>query len=94
MLDRIERIARVKGVDSSVGRSFERKEGYNENKKKQSFEKKLTQEMNKENDSADEAGLNVPKAYRLDISSRPTQSLFYKELADIIGIEEKINIKT
>ena len=54
----------------------------------------MTQEMNKENDSADEAGLNVPKAYRLDISSRPTQSLFYKELADIIGLEGKINLKT
>ena len=33
MLERIERVARVKGVDSGINRSFERKEGYNDDKK-------------------------------------------------------------
>lgn len=95
MLDRIERIARVKGVDSGVGRSFERKEGYNENKKdKRSFDKTLTKEMDKDVPSADKAGLNAMNAYSLDISSRPTQSLFYRDLVDIIGLEGKINIKS
>ena len=66
MLDRIERVARVKGVESAIDRSFERKEGYNESKKnKQSFEKALTKEMDKEVRPANEAGLGVPNAYRL-----------------------------
>ena len=38
MLDRIERVSRVKGVESAIDRGFERKEGYNDSKKnKQSF---------------------------------------------------------
>ncbi|MBE6084605.1 MAG: DUF2662 domain-containing protein [Selenomonas ruminantium] len=92
MLDRIERVARVKGVESAIDRSFERKEGYNESKKnKQSFEKALTKEMEKEVRPANEAGLGVPNAYRLELSARPTQSLFYREMVDISDIEGKIN---
>ncbi len=92
MLDRIERVARVKGVESAIDRSFERKEGYNESKKnKQSFAKALTKEMEKEVRPANEAGLGVPNAYRLELSARPTQSLFYREMVDISDIEGKIN---
>ena len=92
MLDRIERVARVKGVESAIDHSFERKEGYNESKKnKQSFEKALTKEMDKEVRPANEAGLGVPNAYRLELSARPTQSLFYREMVDISDIEGKIN---
>ena len=92
MLDRIERVARVKGVESAIDRSFERKEGYNESKKnKQSFEKALTKEMDKEVRPANEAGLGVPNAYRLELSACPTQSLFYREMVDISDIEGKIN---
>lgn len=92
MLDRIERVARVKGVESSIDRSFERKQGYNDAKKnKQSFENTLTQEMEKEVRPANEAGNGIPNAYRLELSSRPTQSLFYREMVDISDIEGKIN---
>ena len=92
MLDRIERVARVKGVESAIDRSFERKEGYNESKKnKQSFAKALTKEMEKEVRPANEAGIGVPNAYRLELSARPTQSLFYREMVDISDIEGKIN---
>ena len=93
MLERIERVARVKGVDSSINRSFERKEGYNDDKKnKQSFAHALTKEMEKDVRPANEAGLGVPNAYRLDLSTRPTQSLFYREYVDLSEVEGKINI--
>lgn len=92
MLDRIERVSRVKSVESSIDRGFERKEGYKDSKKnKQSFQKTLHREMDKEVRPANEAGIGVPNAYRLELSSRPTQSLFYREMIDIRDIEEKIN---
>ena len=72
---------------------FERKEGYNDDKKnKQSFAHALTKEMEKEVRPANEAGLGMPNAYRLDLSTRPTQSLFYREYVDLSGVEGKINV--
>lgn len=92
MLDRIERVSRVKGMESAIDRAFERKEGYNESKKnKQSFQKALAKEMDKEVRPANEAGIGVPNAYRLELSTRPTQSLFYREMVNISDIEGKIN---
>lgn len=93
MLDRIERVSRVKSLESSIDRGFERKEGYNDSKKnKQSFQKTLHREMDKEVRPANEAGIGVPNAYRLELSTRPTQSLFYREVVDLSDIENKINI--
>jgi len=92
MLERIERVSRVKGVESAIDRSFERKQGYNDAKQnKQSFENTLNKEMDKEVRPSNEAGIGVPKAYQLELSARPTQSLFYREMVDISGIEGKIN---
>ena len=93
MLNRIERVARVKGVDSSVNRSFERKEGYQDGKRdKQSFAHTLNKEMEKEVRPSNEAGLGMPNAYRLELSTWPTQSLFYRELVDLSGVEGKIDV--
>jgi hypothetical protein len=93
MLNRIERVARVKGIDSSVNRSFERKEGYHDAKKdKQSFAHALNQEKEKEVRPANEAGLGMPNAYRLELSTLPTQSLFYRELVDLSSVEGKIDV--
>ena len=93
MLNRIERVARVKGIDSSVNRSFERKEGYHDAKKdKQSFAHMLNQEKEKEVRPANEAGLGMPNAYRLELSTQPTQSLFYRELVDLSSVEGKIDV--
>ena len=90
MLERIERVARVKGIE---GRAFERKEGYNEDKKnKQSFKDVLSKEMDKEVRPGNEAGIGVPNAYRLELSTRPTQSLFYREMVDLRDIEDKLNV--
>ncbi len=92
MLDRIEPVVRVKAVESSVGRSFERKEGYDDGKKnKQSFKRVLSHEMDKEVRPANEAGIGMANAYRLELSSRPTQSLFYREMVDLSNIEGKFD---
>jgi hypothetical protein len=90
MLERIERVARIKGVE---GRAFERKEGYNEEKKnKQAFKNALSKEMDKEVRPANEAGIGMANAYRLELSSRPTQSLFYREMVDLSNIEGKFDV--
>jgi hypothetical protein len=48
--------------------------------------------MEKEVRPANEAGVGVPNAYRLELSTRPTQSLFYREYVDLSEVEGKINI--
>jgi hypothetical protein len=76
-----------------VNRSFERKEGYHDAKKdKQSFAHTLNQEKEKEVRPANEAGLGMPNAYRLELSTLPTQSLFYRELVDLSSVEGKIDV--
>lgn len=78
MVERIERIARVKGIEKEFARSFERKEGFNDGKRGQKkFADTLDRELAKEVRPANEAGKGVPNAYSLELSSYPTQSLFY-----------------
>ncbi len=84
MLERIERVTRVKGTELDIGRSFKRKEGYEDGKeKKQEFSKLLQKEMQKEVRPDNDGGPGVPKAYALTIDSQPTHSLYYNYLADI-----------
>ncbi len=84
MLERIERVTRVKGTELDIGRSFKRKEGYEDGKeKKQEFSKLLDKEMQKEVRPDNDGGPGVPKAYALTIDSQPTHSLYYNYLADI-----------
>ena len=75
MVERIEKVARIKGVDYDVERPFDRKEDYQDNKKKKEFAQALSQAMRK--DKAQES--SMPKPYRLELSTRPTQSLFYQD---------------
>ena len=89
MLERIERVARVKGVE---GRAFERKEGYEDNpKSKKQFAEILDHELEKEARPDNEAGPGVPNAYRLELRARPTQSLFYQNEVDLSKAEGKIH---
>ena len=84
MLERIERVTRVKGTELDIGRSFKRKEGYEDEKeKKQEFSKMLQKEMQKEVRPDNDGGPGVPKAYALTIDSKPTHSLYYNYLVDI-----------
>ena len=91
MLERIERVTRVKGIEMDVCRSFKRKEGYKEEKgKKQEFSSVLKREMNKETKPANDGGPGVPKAYALTLDSRPTHSLYYNHLVDLTKARELI----
>ena len=63
MVDRIERITRVKGINQGIDQFFNRKEGYADDKKKhQMFEQDLERELRKEPRPENEAGPDVPKA--------------------------------
>ena len=84
MLERIERVTRVKATELDIGRSFRRKEGFEDGKgKKQEFSKLLKQEMQKEVRPDNDGGPGVPKAYALSLDSKPTHSLYYNYLVDL-----------
>ena len=91
MLERIERVTRVKGTEMDVGRSFRRKEGYEDEKgKKQKFSEVLQKEMKKETRPDNDGGPGVPKAYALNLSTKPTHSLYYDQQVDIARARELI----
>lgn len=85
MVERIERVARVKGVDYDVGRSFDRKDGYED----QASGKKFSDFFQKARTRRTEAKVNVPEAYRLEIG-RATQSLFYEGGMDFRSLRSKL----
>ncbi len=88
MLNRVERVARVKGVEYEVERSFARKEDYREQKDKKKFSQVLQNVMKRnENQSSSE----IPAPYALDIKSRATQSLFYQNGADFRYLGDRLN---
>ena len=66
--------------------------GNEDKKNKQSFKDVLSREMDKEVRPGNEAGIGIPNAYRLELSTRPTQSLFYREMVDLSELEGKVNI--
>ena len=75
MVERIEKVTRVKGVDYDVSRPFERKEGYGDGTGRNgTFQQMLNKLMIK--NTAETAP--VADAYTVDIQ-RATQSLFYKD---------------
>lgn len=88
MIDRIERVTRIKETPSidperDFGR-FHRKEGYEDSQKeKNHFGSMLDQEIAKRDERPQsDAGPNAPRAYELELSVRPTQSLFYQQQGD------------
>ena len=92
MVERIERVARLKPVESGIGKFFERKEGYDSGeKKKKQFAGVLAREIEKENRPENEAGPGAPNAYRLELMAAPTQSLFYRGDVDLSKAERKMH---
>lgn len=92
MLERIERVARVKASELDIGRSFKRKEGYEEQKeKKQQFSQMLQKEMKKKTRPDNDGGPGVPNAYALTLESKPTHSLYYEDQIDIAKVRERIH---
>lgn len=81
MIDRIEKVARVKGVDHDMGRSFDRKEGYEDRGSGKKFSDLFQQESMRQTEKKSA----IPAAYRLEIG-RATQSLFYEQGLDFRGL--------
>ena len=85
MVERIEKVARVKGIDYDVGRSFDRKEGYEE----QASGKKFSEFFQKARNHQAAEPSNVSAPYRLELS-RATQSLFYERGMDFRSLSSKL----
>ncbi len=71
MVERIEKVARVKGVDYDVGRRFDSRRNGDDGS---SFASELNRLMNKKKEVKSS---EIPEAYKLELSSIGTQSLFY-----------------
>ena len=85
MLERIERVERIKGIDNDVGKSFARRHGYDDtNKNGKNFAQVLRDTLR----GGVPTEREVPAAYALEISSVPkaTQSLFYENSGAINGL--------
>ena len=71
MVEKIERVARVKGVDYDVGRRFDSRGNGDGGG---SFAEELNRVINKKREVKSS---EIPEAYKLELSSIGTQSLFY-----------------
>ena len=87
MVDRIERVARIKDVEYDVGRSFERKEGYRDQQEKRKFSEVLQSVMKR----GVKQESSVPEPYRLELNTRATQSLFYQNGVELSRWEDRMN---
>ena len=72
MVEKILKIARIKGVDNDVGRRFDsrRKDGDEEN----AFANELSRVMKKKKETEPS---EISEAYKLELTNIGTQSLFY-----------------
>lgn len=91
MIDKVEKIARMKGAVYDVRRR-EAKDGESGNKK-ENFKRMLESAMEKNKKSREEREqAAVQEAYHLDVN-RATQSLFYRnrQALDLRGLESRIH---
>lgn len=91
MIDKVEKIARMKGAVYDVRRR-EAKDGESGNKK-ENFKRMLESAMEKNKKSREEREqAAVQEAYELDVH-RATQSLFYRsrQTLDLLGLVSRIH---
>ena len=82
MLEKIERIARIKRVENDVAKRFDRKSGYkDEQNSKKKFSKTLQNAVDKSNEVAATVQLsdsvNMSSAVSVHLTATPSHSLFY-----------------
>ena len=79
MVERIEKIARIKGVDYDVGKRFDssRQRGDDGNP---NFAAELSRVMNKKSPPKTST---IPEAYKLELSSIGSEALFYFGATDM-----------
>lgn len=85
MVESIERIERVKGINYDVGRR-EREDGSNED----SSGKKFSDYLKKASKKAPEKSAEIGDAYKLDVG-RPSHSLFYEGNVDFRAIRRNLS---
>ena len=88
MVERIERVTRVKTVDNDVGNSFNRKSGYDDTSNGKSFAEILRDTIR----GGARAERGIPAAYALELSNYGgvTQSLFYDNSVDVSALSLRI----
>jgi len=78
MVERIEKIARIKGVDYDVGKRFDSSRQNAEDGK--SFAAELSRVMNKK---AEKKVAPISEAYKLELSNYDSEALFYFGATDL-----------
>jgi len=88
MVERIERVMRIKRLRFNNDELFERRKGFEEREQGEAFASIFEDEIEKRKKrQSEDASSNG--AYRLEVG-RPTQSLFYQGKADISDMKGKL----
>ena len=87
MVERIERVMRIKRLRFNNDELFERRKGFEEKEQGETFASIFEDEIEKKKKSQENDLSNG--AYRLEVG-RPTQSLFYQGKADISEVKGKL----
>lgn len=88
MVERIERVMRVKRLRFNNDELFERRKGFEEKEQGESFASIFEDEIEKKKKRQSE-NAHSNRAYHLEVG-RPTQSLFYQGKVDISDVKGKL----
>lgn len=88
MVERIERVMRVKRLRFNNDELFERRKGFEEKEQGESFASIFEDEIEKKKKRQSE-NAHSNRAYHLEVG-RPKQSLFYQGKADISDVKGKL----
>ena len=88
MVERIERITRIKRLRFNSDELFERRKGFEEREESETFASIFEDEIEKKKKRQMESS-SANRAYQLEVG-RPTQSLFYQGKADISDVKGKL----
>ena len=89
MVERVERVMRIKRLRFNNDELFERKKGFEERDQGESCASIFNDEMEKKKNQQREYTASHNSAYHLEVG-RPTQSLFYQGKADISDVKGKL----
>ena len=88
MVERVERVMRVKRLRFNSDELFERRKGFEEKEQDETFASIFEDEIEKKKKRQMESS-SANRAYQLEVG-RPTQSLFYQGKADISDVKGKL----
>ena len=88
MVERVERVMRIKRLRFNNDELFERRKGFEEKEQGETFASIFQDEIEKKKQRQSENS-SSNRAYQLEVG-RPTQSLFYQGKADISDVKGKL----